>query len=64
MTSYRAFDKLMQLFPAEEHGVRMRMANFFFTRAIEDMPGQLSKMNEICSQVDVSAGGSSFVRLF
>ncbi|KAF9487870.1 nucleotide-binding domain-containing protein [Pleurotus eryngii] len=47
LTSYRAWDKLMKTLPVEEHGVRMRVANFFFEQSLNDMPGQLEKMNEI-----------------
>ncbi|KAL0947332.1 hypothetical protein HGRIS_013451 [Hohenbuehelia grisea] len=47
MTSYRALDKLMHTLPAEEHGVRMRAANFFFEQPLTNMPGQLEKMLEI-----------------
>ena len=53
MTAYRAFDKLIQLLPVEEHGVRMRMSNFFFSQPLETMPGQLEKMKEIESTTDV-----------
>jgi D-amino-acid oxidase len=57
MTAYRAFDELMQILPAEEHGVRMRTANFFFSKQLEDMPGQLLKMNEVKSISDVGSFG-------
>lgn len=53
MTSYRAFNKLMAKLPAEEHGVRMRTANFFFEAPIESMPGQLEKMQEIEAVTEV-----------
>ncbi len=58
MTSYRIFDKLQATMPADEyfeHGVRMRMANFFFGQVLEDMPdrGQLDKFEEIVSQSEV-----------
>jgi D-amino-acid oxidase len=55
MTSYRALDKLVRTIPVEEHGVRMRMANFFFEKNINEMPDQLEKMLEIASVKDVSA---------
>lgn len=50
MTSYRAFDKLQKLFPdqsEEPHGIRMRMANFFFDHPIEEIPDEYEKMLEI-----------------
>jgi len=53
MTTYRAFDELMRTLPAEEHGVRMRMANFFFSKPLEEIPSQLCKMNEIKAASDV-----------
>ncbi|PBK73466.1 nucleotide-binding domain-containing protein [Armillaria solidipes] len=43
LTSYRIFDQLSKFLPA----VKMRTANFFFGKAIEDMPDQLNKMREI-----------------
>jgi hypothetical protein len=56
MTSYRALEKLMEVLPVEEHGVRMRIANFFFEKPISEMPGQLEKMNEIANVPDVRHG--------
>ncbi|KAF8993434.1 hypothetical protein BDQ17DRAFT_1412976 [Cyathus striatus] len=53
MTTYRALDELIKAVPTEVHGVRWRMANFFFTKSIESMPGQLEKMNEIIGAPDV-----------
>ncbi|KAF8877515.1 FAD dependent oxidoreductase [Infundibulicybe gibba] len=53
MTSYRGFDKLIHALPVEEHGVRMRMANFFFGQSIHKMSGQLQKMNEISAAHDI-----------
>ncbi|KAF8641335.1 hypothetical protein AX16_010033 [Volvariella volvacea WC 439] len=53
MTSYRAFSRLMKFLPAEDHGVRMRMANFFFKEQIERLPGQLEKMVEIQEASDI-----------
>ncbi|KDQ55078.1 hypothetical protein JAAARDRAFT_208830 [Jaapia argillacea MUCL 33604] len=53
MTSYRALDELMKALPAEEHGVRMRTANFFFCDPVETMPGQLKKMVEIEAVSDI-----------
>ena len=53
MTSYRALSKLMSTLPAEEHGVRMRAANFFFEQTLDAMPGQLEKMYEIEAQTEV-----------
>ncbi|KAF8897693.1 FAD dependent oxidoreductase [Infundibulicybe gibba] len=52
MTTYRAMDKLMHTLPVQEHGIRMRMANFFFQERLENMPGQLEKMNEIAAVKD------------
>ncbi|KAK0470262.1 FAD dependent oxidoreductase [Desarmillaria tabescens] len=43
LTSYRIFDQLSKSLPA----IKMRTANFFFGKAIEDLPDQLSKMREI-----------------
>ncbi|KAK0194984.1 FAD dependent oxidoreductase [Armillaria mellea] len=43
LTSYRIFDQLSKFLPA----VKMRSANFFFGKAIEDIPDQLNKMREI-----------------
>ncbi|KAF8875166.1 hypothetical protein BD779DRAFT_1678370 [Infundibulicybe gibba] len=54
MTTYRGLDKLMHTLPAQEHGVRMRMANFFFEQSIHKMSGQLEKMNEIAAVHDVN----------
>ncbi|KAF8875175.1 nucleotide-binding domain-containing protein [Infundibulicybe gibba] len=53
MTTYRGLDKLMHTLPAQEHGVRMRMANFFFEQSIHKMSGQLEKMNEIAAVHDI-----------
>ncbi|KAJ8469198.1 hypothetical protein ONZ45_g16974 [Pleurotus djamor] len=53
MTSYRALSKLMSTLPAEEHGVRMRAANFFFEQTLDAMPGQLEKMYEIEAQTEI-----------
>ncbi|KAI0075591.1 FAD dependent oxidoreductase [Panus rudis PR-1116 ss-1] len=53
MTSYRVFEKLQKLFPAQElphHGIRMRMANFFFDHPIEELPEEYSKMVEIAQE--------------
>ncbi|KZT65247.1 nucleotide-binding domain-containing protein [Daedalea quercina L-15889] len=47
MTSYHVFEELMKLVPAEDHGVRMRLANFFFDRPLENLPDQYQKMKEI-----------------
>ncbi|KAK0212550.1 FAD dependent oxidoreductase [Desarmillaria ectypa] len=43
LTSYRIFDQLSKSLPA----IKMRNANFFFGKPIEDLPDQLSKMREI-----------------
>ncbi|KAF8880840.1 nucleotide-binding domain-containing protein [Infundibulicybe gibba] len=53
MTTYRGLDKLIHTLPAQEHGVRMRMANFFFEQSIHRMSGQLEKMNEIAAVHDI-----------
>ncbi|KAF8993435.1 nucleotide-binding domain-containing protein [Cyathus striatus] len=53
MTSYRVFEQLMNSLPSQIHGVRWRMANFFFTKDIESMPGQLEKMNELMDAPDL-----------
>ncbi len=59
MTAYRVFDKLQQTMPRSDyldHGVQMRMANFFFDQKMESMPdrSQLDKFEDICAQKDVS----------
>ncbi|KAF8902187.1 hypothetical protein CPB85DRAFT_1457784 [Mucidula mucida] len=55
MTAYRVFDKLQAIMPRSDyldHGVQMRMANFFFDQKMENMPdrGQLDKYEEIVAQ--------------
>ena len=50
MTSYRVFEKLQKLLPAESpsgHGIRMRVANFFFDKPIEENAEEYEKMCEI-----------------
>ena len=50
MTSYRILEDLMQALPADGpsgHGVRMRVANFFFDKPIESNPEEYEKMCEI-----------------
>jgi D-amino-acid oxidase len=50
MTSYRAFDKLRKIIPADGsdgHGIRMRTANFFFDKPIEQNAEEYEKMLEI-----------------
>ena len=50
MTSYRAFQKLQEILPADGekgHGIRMRTANFFFDKPIEDNAEEHEKMLEI-----------------
>jgi D-amino-acid oxidase len=64
MTSYRALDKLVRTIPVEEHGVRMRMANFFFEKDISEMPDQLEKMLEIASVKDVRTNISEDMFIF
>lgn len=68
MTSYRVFEKLQEMFPANDHfdhGVRMRMANFFFDQVLENMPdpGQLEKYQEIVAQTEVSDSGRMSMNL-
>ena len=56
MTSYRIFEKLQKIFPDRElpdHGIRMRMANFFFDKPIEETEDEYEKMLEIESIPDV-----------
>lgn len=60
MTTYRALEHLMEKLPVEEHGVRMRMANFFFEKKLEAMPGQLEKMLEIQAVPGVSLTSASW----
>ena len=48
----------MKTLPVEEHGVRMRAANFFFEQSLNDMPGQLEKMNEIEAEKEVLSSTS------
>ena len=50
MASYRAFDKLRKVLSADGasgHGVRMRTANFFFDKPIEQNAEEYEKMIEI-----------------
>ena len=54
MVSYRIFEALQSMFPAQGdgeddigHGIRMRVANFFFDQAIESNPEEYQKMQEI-----------------
>lgn len=50
MTSYRAFQKLQEVLPAggeAGHGVRMRVANFFFDKPVEQNAEEYEKMVEI-----------------
>ena len=50
MTSYRAFDQLRKVLPADGasgHGIRMRTANFFFDKPIEQNAEEYEKMLEI-----------------
>ncbi|KAJ3558154.1 hypothetical protein NM688_g1095 [Phlebia brevispora] len=49
MTSYDVLEKLQKILPAEAHGVRMRTANFFFDRPIEENEEEYSKMREIAA---------------
>lgn len=47
MTSYDVLEKLQKILPAEAHGIRMRTANFFFDRPIEENEEEYNKMREI-----------------
>ena len=50
MTSYRVFEKLQKTLPAgtsSGHGIRMRVANFFFDKPIEENAEEYEKMREI-----------------
>lgn len=50
MTSYRAFQKLQEVLPADGetgHGIRLRMANFFFDKPVELNEEEHEKMLEI-----------------
>ena len=50
MTSYRAFDELRKMSSAEGpagHGIRMRTANFFFDKPVEQNAEEYEKMLEI-----------------
>ena len=65
MTSYHVFERLMALLPKEDHGVRMRPANFFFDRRLEELPDQYEKMKEIecCGVRTISASMVSIFNL-
>ena len=56
-TSYIAFDRLRQILPADGssgHGIRMRTANFFFDKPIEQNAEEYEKMLEIeAAQVSI-----------
>lgn len=50
MTSYKVFDQLRKILPAagpSGHGVRMRVANFFFDKPVEQNEEEYEKMCEI-----------------
>ncbi|KAJ3544712.1 hypothetical protein NM688_g5711 [Phlebia brevispora] len=47
MTSYNVLEKLQKILPVEAHGIRMRTANFFFDRPIEENEEEYNKMREI-----------------
>ena len=50
MTSYRAFQKLQEIHTADGesgHGIRLRVANFFFDKPIESCQEEYEKMVEI-----------------
>ena len=56
-TSYRVFEKLQEILPADTasgHGIRMRVANFFFDKPIEENEEEYEKMLEIeAAQVSI-----------
>ena len=59
MTSYRAFEKLQEILPADGeagHGIRLRTANFFFDKPVEENEEEYEKMLEI-EQAKVSFAG-------
>lgn len=50
MTSYKIFEEIVEKLgetDAIDHGVRMRVANFFFDTPLEARPDQLEKWQEI-----------------
>jgi D-amino-acid oxidase len=47
MTSYHIFSKLAAIADPANHGIRMRLVNFFFKKKLEDLPEQVAKMREI-----------------
>lgn len=50
MTSYKLFQKLQEKYPADGekgHGIRLRVANFFFDKEIEKNAEEYEKMLEI-----------------
>lgn len=49
MTSYQIFNKLQKMSSADIHGVRTRVANFFFDKPLEDDAEEWEKMEEIKS---------------
>ncbi|KAJ3737765.1 FAD dependent oxidoreductase [Lentinula guzmanii] len=52
MTSYKIFEEIVTKLGETDgidHGVRMRVANFFFDTPLEARPDQLEKWEEICS---------------
>lgn len=61
MTSYRVFEQLQKIMPAagpSGHGIRMRVANFFFDKPIEENAEEYEKMCEI-EEAKVSGWNSS-----
>ena len=61
MTSYRAFQKLQEIHPADGeagHGIRLRTANFFFDKPIESNQEEYEKMLEI-EEAQVCAPGKA-----
>lgn len=47
MSTNRVFTDIIASTPAEVHGLRMTMANFFFDRPIEEIPEEYQKMLEL-----------------
>ncbi|KAF5372402.1 hypothetical protein D9757_011615 [Collybiopsis confluens] len=59
MTSYKAFEQIVTKIVETngiDHGVRMRMSNFFFDVPLEARPDQLEKWEEICRFSDTVKG--------
>lgn len=54
MSTNRVFSDIIASTPVEVHGLRMKMANFFFDRPIEDIPEEHQKMLELID-LDIAA---------